>query len=69
MSTDVITVAPEETVSQAAWTMRKHRVGSLPVMEHGQVVGIITEADILRHIVRTDANRTPACAEVIVSFP
>ena len=69
MSTDVITVAPEETVSQAAWTMRKHRVGSLPVMEHGRVVGIITEADILRHIVRTDTNRTPACAEVIVSFP
>lgn len=69
MSTDVITVAPEETVSEAASTMRKHRVGSLPVMDRGRVVGIITEADVLRHIVRADASRTPACAEIIVSFP
>jgi CBS-domain-containing membrane protein len=69
MSTDVITVAPEETLSEAAWTMRKHRVGSLPVMDRGRVVGIITEADVLRHIVRADASRTPACAEIIVSFP
>jgi acetoin utilization protein AcuB len=69
MSTDVITAAPDETVAEAAWTMRKHRVGSLPVMEHGRVVGIITEADILRHIVRADAGRAPACAEIIVSFP
>lgn len=69
MSTDVITVAPEETVAEAAWTMRKHRVGSLPVLEHGRVVGIITEADVLRYIVRTDPGRTSACAEIIVSFP
>jgi len=69
MSTDVITVGPEETLTEAAWTMRKHRVGSLPVMEHGRVVGIITETDVLRHIVRADAGRAPACAEVIVSFP
>jgi acetoin utilization protein AcuB len=69
MSTDVISVGPEATLTEAAWTMRKHRVGSLPVMEHGRVVGIITEADVLRHIVRADASRMPACAEVIVSFP
>lgn len=69
MSTDVITVAPEETVAEAAWTMRKHRVGALPVLEHGRVVGIITEADVLRYIVRTDPGRTSACAEIIVSFP
>ena len=36
MSTDVITVAPDETVGEAAWTMRKHRVGSLPGMERGR---------------------------------
>ena len=69
MSTDAITVAPEETITEAAWTMRKHRVGALPVLEHARVVGIITEADVLRYIVRTDPGRTSACAEIIVSFP
>lgn len=69
MSTGVITVAPDATVAEAASTMRKHRVGSLPVMEQRRVVGIITEADVLRHIVRTDTGRAPECAEIIVSFP
>ena len=59
----------EETITEAAWTMRKHRVGALPVLEHARVVGIITEADVLRHIVRADAGRTSACGEIIVSFP
>ena len=69
MSTGVIAVSPEETVAEAAWTMRKYQIGALPVTEHGRVVGIVTELDILRHIVRTDVGQTPACAEIIVPRP
>ena len=69
MSTDVMTVEAGASVSDAAGTMRKHRVGSLPVMENGRMVGIVTEVDILRQIVRADATAAPECAEVIVSYP
>jgi CBS domain-containing protein len=69
MSTGVIAVDPEETVVEAAWTMRKYQIGALPVTERGRVVGILTEIDVLRHIVRKDAGRTPACAEIIVPCP
>jgi acetoin utilization protein AcuB len=69
MSTDVVTVEAGASLGHAAAIMRKHRVGSLPVMENGRMTGIVTEVDILRQIVRVDATCVPECAEVIVSYP
>ncbi len=69
MSTDVVTTTPDATLADAASTMRKEKVGSLPVLESGRVVGILTETDVLRHVVRADAACAPECAEIIVSFP
>lgn len=69
MATDVMTVEAAASVGDAAGTMRKHRVGSLPVLENGRMVGIVTEVDILRQIVRTETTAVPECAEVIVSYP
>ena len=64
ISGDVTTVE-----SDAAWTMRKKRVGSLPVMQNGRIVGILTETDVLRQIVRADPTCGPECEEIIVSHP
>ena len=69
MSKGVFTVGPGASLGEAADTMRKHRVGSLPVVENGRMVGILTEVDVLRDIVRADASCGPECAEVIVSYP
>lgn len=69
MSTTVVTVEAGASVGHAADIMRKHRVGSLPVVENGRIVGIVTEVDILRQIVRADATCAPECAEVIVPYP
>jgi CBS domain-containing protein len=69
MSSDVMTVEATAGVDDAAGTMRKHRIGSLPVIERGRIVGIVTEVDILRQIARTDATCAPECAEIIVPYP
>lgn len=69
MSTDVVTVEAGATLGAAADTMRKHRVGSLPAMENGRMVGIVTEVDILRQLGRANVTAVPECAEVIVSYP
>jgi CBS domain-containing protein len=69
MSTNPVTATPRMSLAEAAATMRNERVGSLPVVEHGRVVGILTETDLLRHIVRVDATCPPECAEIIVSYP
>jgi CBS domain-containing membrane protein len=47
MKADVQTIGPEESVRKAALLMRKSKIGCLPVMEHGKIVGIISEFDLL----------------------
>lgn len=51
MSSPVVTVSPDTLISEAAELMLENRIGALPVLEDGQVVGIITESDIFRMIV------------------
>jgi CBS domain-containing protein len=51
MSEPVITVSPEATVKEAARLMVEHKIGCLPVLQGHTLVGIVTEADILRHVV------------------
>jgi len=51
MKTDVSTVAPVTPVLEAARIMLDHRYGCLPVVDGGQLVGIVTEVDMLRLLV------------------
>ena len=44
---DVIVTDPDTPIEQAAVVMVKHRVGCLPVVSEGIVVGLITESDLL----------------------
>ncbi|MBX3013450.1 MAG: CBS domain-containing protein [Caldilineaceae bacterium] len=52
MTTDPITIAPDASVQDAAELMLEYQVSGLPVIEDGRVVGIITESDIFRLVVR-----------------
>jgi CBS domain-containing protein len=57
MATDVVSVEPGATLAEAANLMFEHRVGALPVLEMGQVVGILTCSDMLQGLVRILAHR------------
>lgn len=48
MRRDVITTTPDTTVEQAAQVMAESKIGCLPVMSEGKLVGIITETDIFK---------------------
>ena len=48
MVTDVITVTPDMTVEEALVIGQKHRVGTLPVVEKGKLVGILTTTDLYK---------------------
>ncbi len=48
MAKDVVTVISDDPVEQAALLMIQHKIGGIPVMEKGHLVGIITETDIFR---------------------
>ncbi|MHB1192357.1 MAG: CBS domain-containing protein [Longimicrobiales bacterium] len=44
----VVTVGPDATVLEAARTLVHHSFGSLVVVKGGEILGIITERDVLR---------------------
>lgn len=48
MTWAVITVRPEMPLSEAARLMHERKIGALPVVEHGRVVGILSESDVLK---------------------
>ena len=52
MSTPPIVVAPSATIEQAAAMMASKRIGCLPVLQDDELVGMITETDILRWVAR-----------------
>jgi CBS domain-containing protein len=47
MSSDVITTAPNTPLVEAARVLLARKIGCLPVVEGGQLVGILTEADFV----------------------
>jgi CBS domain-containing protein len=50
MTRDVLAVAPEDTIGEAAERMVERGVGSALVSDFGQLVGILTERDLLRAV-------------------
>ena len=53
MTKGVITIGPERDARDAALLMLDHRIGALPVVDGGTLVGIVTETDLLRAFVKT----------------
>ena len=47
MKPDPVTVPPETSSLEAVRLMRRHRIGCLPVVQKGRLVGIVTESDFL----------------------
>ena len=54
----LITISAQATVYSAAVLMNERKIGSLLVLEEGQLIGILTERDILMRVVaeQRDAN-------------
>ena len=44
---EVVTVAPDATIVQAAETMESTGVGAMAVVDDGALVGIVTDRDIV----------------------
>jgi CBS domain-containing protein len=53
MTTDPIIIGPEDTIQDAAELMLEYQVSGLPVVAEGRIVGIITESDIFRLVVKS----------------
>ena len=59
MSTPPIVVGPDASVAEAARVMAENKIGCLPVVEKEELLGIITETDVLRCFAGLPPNRDP----------
>ncbi len=50
MTKDVLTVAPEDTIGEAAEKMTGQGVGAVVVSDFGRMIGIFTERDLMRAV-------------------
>jgi CBS domain-containing protein len=55
MTTSLITVTPETTVLEAMALMTRHHIRHLPVLEQGQLDGIVSMADLVSEVVSGQA--------------
>jgi acetoin utilization protein AcuB len=55
MTADPQTVTPKMSVEDAARLMIEHKIGGLPVVEDGKLVGMITTTDVLKAFLKVEA--------------
>ena len=58
MTPDPLAVAPATGTREAAAMLARHHISALPVVEGGVVVGVVSEADLLRGAFEPDDGPT-----------
>ncbi len=65
-----VVVAPQASVHMAVESMCEARVGAVGVVENGKLIGIFTERDLMRRVVRPNLNpHETSVAEVMTREP
>ena len=52
MTSDPLTVDPDTGIADAAQLMENRKIGGLPVVDDGVLVGIITISDLMNYLIR-----------------
>jgi CBS domain-containing protein len=63
------TVSPTVTVAEAVTLMRRERIGCVLVCDHGTLVGIFTERDLMSRVLAVAKSLTTPIAEVMTPTP
>jgi CBS domain-containing protein len=75
MTRDVTTCAPESNLREVADKMEDDNVGSIPVIENGRLIGLVTDRDIICRVIaegkdtRTTTAREAMTADLVTCTP
>jgi len=70
MTADPATLAPDATLGEAATLMKQEDCGSIPIVDNGRLVGIVTDRDIvIRAIAAGKDPRSTRVSEVMSADP
>jgi CBS domain-containing protein len=65
MTSPVIVVGPQQTVEECMRLMTQKRIRHLPVVDQGQVIGIVSIGDLVRKVVTTQGEMIQHLQEYI----
>jgi CBS domain-containing protein len=66
MTRDVITVGRETSIANAIRLMLNNHISGLPVLDNGEVIGILTEGDLLRRSETGTERHRPRWLEILM---
>ena len=69
MKREVLTVAPEDSIGEAAAKMTEADVGAVIVSDFGRLIGILTERDIMRAVARRTHSSITRVREWMTADP
>lgn len=56
MSSEILTVNPDQTIDECMELLTEKRVRHLPVMDEGRLIGVISIGDVVKHIISEQEN-------------
>src|SRR5688500_3971739 len=65
MAKDLVTLPPGASCAQAAALMRERKIGSVAVVDGGEVVGVIAERDLALRLVADGAPPSTTVGEIV----
>jgi CBS domain-containing protein len=54
---EIVTLRPDDSIDHAADLMAQHKVRRLPVVENGRVLGMVSQADVVKNVAPETAGR------------
>jgi len=61
----VISLDLNDKLGRATELFKEHGISQMPVLDDGKLVGILTESDLLHHLVAGRASKDTICAEIM----
>ncbi|AXF57785.1 CBS domain-containing protein [Salicibibacter kimchii] len=69
MARNVVSIDPNQSIQEAAALMEQHHIGSLPVVQNGELMGIITDRDITLRSTAKGKDGHTHCSECMSREP
>lgn len=66
---DIITISPEETFDKIIDIMKEKKIGRLPVLEGGKVIGVVTRDDLLVREEKAPLPPVIAFWDLLITLP
>lgn len=67
MVSDIETAEPDDTLDELAVIMREQDVGAIPVLEDGELIGIVTDRDIVVRCIAEGRDPAEVAADEVIS--